>query len=128
MYGSGCFPLEWPGTSAALANRLGQADVVVPGHGKPVTRPFVEAQQAQLAGVADLITELHAAGVAAERVRDAGAAAGPYHPRGSTRRSARHTGRCSRPPQPLVVPRARSGEPAPGPQLLAEAGAVRSSG
>ena len=51
MYGSGCFPLEWPGTSAALANRLGQADVVVPGHGKPVTRPFVEAQQAQLAAL-----------------------------------------------------------------------------
>ena len=82
MYGSGCFPLEWPGTSAALANRLGQADVVVPGHGKPVTRPFVEAQQAQLAGVADLITELHAAGVAAERVRDAGAGRWPLPPEG----------------------------------------------
>lgn len=82
MYGSGCFPLEWPGTSAALTNRLGQADVVVPGHGQPVTRPFVEAQQAQLAAVADLITELHAAGVPAERARDAGAGRWPLPPEG----------------------------------------------
>lgn len=82
MYGSGCFPLEWPGTCAALASRLGTADVVVPGHGKPVTRRFVEAQQAQLAGVAELITELHAAGVPAERARDAGSGRWPLPPEG----------------------------------------------
>lgn len=73
MYGSGCFPLEWPATCAALANRLGTADVVVPGHGRPVTRAFVQAQQGQLASVAGLLRELHAAGVPAEQVREAGA-------------------------------------------------------
>ena len=118
MYGSGCFPLEWPGTSAALANRLGQADVVVPGHGQPVTRPFVEAQQAQLAAVADLITELHAAGVPRNGRATRARAAGPCHPRGDQAISAGRSS-CRR---TLVVPRARSGEPAPGPQLLAEAG------
>ena len=71
MYGSGCFPLEWPTTAAALAARLTTADVVVPGHGRPVTRQFVESQQAQLAGVADLIRELHAAGVPQEQALDA---------------------------------------------------------
>jgi glyoxylase-like metal-dependent hydrolase (beta-lactamase superfamily II) len=73
MYGSGCFPLEWPGTCAALADRLGASDVVVPGHGRAVTRAFVETQQAQLAEVAQLITELHATGVPVEQAREAGA-------------------------------------------------------
>lgn len=72
MYGSGCFPLEWPGTCAELASRLGDDDVVVPGHGEPVTREFVRSQQAQLAAVADLITELREAGVPAEDAVQAG--------------------------------------------------------
>jgi glyoxylase-like metal-dependent hydrolase (beta-lactamase superfamily II) len=72
MYGSGCFPLEWPGTCVALAARLGAADVVVPGHGRPVDRAFVESQQAQLAAVADLIDELHAEGVPVDRALEAG--------------------------------------------------------
>lgn len=77
MYGSGCFPLEWPATLAALASTVGPQDVVVPGHGCPVDRSFVEAQQAQLAGVADLVRELHAAGVPPERAGEAGAGRWP---------------------------------------------------
>jgi glyoxylase-like metal-dependent hydrolase (beta-lactamase superfamily II) len=72
MYGSGCFPLEWPGTCAELADRLGTADAVVPGHGRPVDRTFVAGQQGDLAAVAALITELHAEGVPVERVVEAG--------------------------------------------------------
>jgi glyoxylase-like metal-dependent hydrolase (beta-lactamase superfamily II) len=82
MYGSGCFPLEWPGTSAALAERLGAAEVIVPGHGEPVTREFVQAQQADLAAVADLIIELHAAGVPVDEALAAGSGRWPFPPEG----------------------------------------------
>ena len=62
MYGSGCFPLDWPATLALLLQQIGRADIVVPGHGPPVSRDFVVDQLADLAAVATLITELHAAG------------------------------------------------------------------
>jgi glyoxylase-like metal-dependent hydrolase (beta-lactamase superfamily II) len=65
MYGSGCFPLEWPATVEELAHRIGPDATVVPGHGAPVRRGFVVHQQRQLQRVADLITELHAARVPA---------------------------------------------------------------
>ena len=74
MYGSGCFPLEWPGTCAELAGRLTASDVVVPGHGRPVDRSFVVGQQAELAQVASRITDLYAAGVPVEEARRAGGA------------------------------------------------------
>jgi glyoxylase-like metal-dependent hydrolase (beta-lactamase superfamily II) len=82
MYGSGCFPLDWPGTCAALTDRLANADVVVPGHGSPVSRAFVQAQQNQLAAVAELITELHAAGVPEDQAREAGAGRWALPPEG----------------------------------------------
>lgn len=82
MYGSGCFPLEWPGTCADLADLLAAADVVVPGHGSPVSRAFVQAQQAQLAAVADLVAELHAAGVPEDQAREAGAGRWALPPEG----------------------------------------------
>jgi glyoxylase-like metal-dependent hydrolase (beta-lactamase superfamily II) len=77
MYGSGCFPLEWPETITRLLALLGDGDVLVPGHGRPVGRAFVRAQQAQLAGVADLIRELHTGGVPASEAVKAG---GPRWP------------------------------------------------
>jgi glyoxylase-like metal-dependent hydrolase (beta-lactamase superfamily II) len=71
-YGSGCYPLDWPGTVNRLLALLTGTDVLVPGHGQPVREPFVRAQQEQLAGVASLITELHDAGVPAAKAADAG--------------------------------------------------------
>jgi glyoxylase-like metal-dependent hydrolase (beta-lactamase superfamily II) len=65
MYGSGSFPLAWPATVAALARRISPDATVVPGHGAPVDRAFVVAQQANLQQVADVIVDLHAAGVPA---------------------------------------------------------------
>jgi glyoxylase-like metal-dependent hydrolase (beta-lactamase superfamily II) len=65
MYGSGSFPLDWPGTVAAFAAELEPGAVIVPGHGAPVDAAFVTAQQADLATVASLLRELHAAGVTA---------------------------------------------------------------
>jgi len=77
MYGPDSFPLDWPVTAARLLALLGDGDVLVPGHGRPVGPRFARAQQAQLAGVAGLIRELHAAGVPASRAAEAG---GPRWP------------------------------------------------
>jgi signal transduction histidine kinase len=52
-----------------LATALGPATTVVPGHGRPVDREFVQRQAAALCTVADLLREVHAAGaVAADAV------------------------------------------------------------
>lgn len=72
VYGSGCFPLEWPTTCAALAGRLSSTDLVVPGHGTAVDRDFVVEQQGRLAEVADLVRELHGAGVPVGQARSEG--------------------------------------------------------
>lgn len=63
MYGSGCFPLDWPTTLAGLAEKIGPADVVVPGHGPPVTRDFVLGQLAELSALAAHVRALHDAGM-----------------------------------------------------------------
>ncbi len=78
MYGSGCFPLEWPATIAALLGGLADGAVLVPGHGAPVGCAFAADQQADLAAVAELITQLHAAGVAAGAALSAGGDRWPY--------------------------------------------------
>lgn len=80
MYGSGSFPLDWPATVAALVDQVGadRAAVVVPGHGAPVDRAFVAAQQAQLRAAADLIPSLHGAGLSLDRAVDEGAGAWPF--------------------------------------------------
>ena len=54
-----------------------ESDVLVPGHGRPVGPPFARDQHAQLAGVAELIRELHAAGVPAGEAAAAGAGRWP---------------------------------------------------
>jgi len=77
MYGSGCFPLEWPQTVTRLLARVADGDVLVPGHGRPVDPSYAAAQQAQLAGVADLIRELHAEGVPVSRAVEAGGSRWP---------------------------------------------------
>ena len=72
MYGPDCFPLDWPITVDRLLAMLAGSDVLVPGHGRPVGEPFVRDQQAQLARVANLVRQLHAAGVPASRAAEAG--------------------------------------------------------
>lgn len=78
MYGSGSFPLDWPDTVAALVEHLGAATTVVPGHGAPVGREFVVAQQRDLRSAADLIRELYAAGVPAADAVEAGRGRWPF--------------------------------------------------
>jgi glyoxylase-like metal-dependent hydrolase (beta-lactamase superfamily II) len=67
VYGSGSFPLDWPGTIARLRAELHDGDVLVPGHGAVVDAAFLAAQHEQLAAAATLVRELHAAGVPADR-------------------------------------------------------------
>jgi glyoxylase-like metal-dependent hydrolase (beta-lactamase superfamily II) len=76
-YGSGCFPLDWPVTVDRLLGLVGEGDVLVPGHGRPVGKPFVRAQQEQLARVAGLIRELYGTGVLAGNAVEAGAGRWP---------------------------------------------------
>jgi glyoxylase-like metal-dependent hydrolase (beta-lactamase superfamily II) len=66
VYGSGSFPLDWPGTIGRLRAALREGDVLVPGHGAVVGPAFLAAQHEQLTAAAALVRELHAAGVPAE--------------------------------------------------------------
>ena len=61
MYGSGCFPMSWPDTLAGLLAEVEPGEVIVPGHGQPVSRAFGLAQLSELAAVADRIKYHHAA-------------------------------------------------------------------
>lgn len=67
------YPLEWPDAVAALLEM--SEGPVVPGHGAVVDRAFVTAQQQDLAEVARLALEAHAAGMSIEAAATVG---GPY--------------------------------------------------
>jgi len=77
LYGSGSHPLDWPATVLRLVERLTADTVLVPGHGVAVDPDFARAQARDLARVAELIRELHAAGIPAA---DAVAAGGDRWP------------------------------------------------
>lgn len=51
------YPLDWPGTLAALLRLASPQAVVVPGHGAPVGRDFVARQHADLVRLEWLIRE-----------------------------------------------------------------------
>jgi glyoxylase-like metal-dependent hydrolase (beta-lactamase superfamily II) len=78
VYGPDSFPLDWPATIARLQAALGAGDVLVPGHGAAVGAAFLAAQHEQIAAVAALITELHAAGVPADRAPAEGGGRWPF--------------------------------------------------
>ena len=52
-FGDG-FPIDWPSTVEAVLGQVGEQTIVVPGHGDPAGRPFVEASLADLQAVAAL--------------------------------------------------------------------------
>jgi hypothetical protein len=60
--------LEWPETLAALAHQLGPATLVVPGHGAPVDRAYVQAQHGRLTELDWMIRDGHADGAPAAAV------------------------------------------------------------
>jgi glyoxylase-like metal-dependent hydrolase (beta-lactamase superfamily II) len=62
------FPLEWPETVTALLELVSPGYVVVPGHGAPVDRDFVQAQHGQLSDLDWLIRDGHRDRATAEAV------------------------------------------------------------
>ncbi len=74
--GEDSYPLEWPASLDRLLHHVGPATVVVPGHGAPVDRAFVERQRDGLARVASTIRDLALGGVALHRAL--GAAEWPW--------------------------------------------------
>ena len=94
MYGSGSFPLQWPGVLAALAASMAPRDLVVPGHGRVVDRAFVAHQAGQLQLVADRIRAAHDDGLtAAEALARHQRLADPARLRRECRRTGLHPAR-----------------------------------
>jgi glyoxylase-like metal-dependent hydrolase (beta-lactamase superfamily II) len=96
-FGDDSFPLEWPDTLDLVLSLTGPDTVVVPGHGRPVGRDFVEEQRAAIGVVAATAHDLAARGVPVEEAL--AAAEWPY-PRerlaGAVRRAYAHL-----PPSPV---------------------------
>jgi glyoxylase-like metal-dependent hydrolase (beta-lactamase superfamily II) len=75
-FGEDSFPLDWPATLDLLTGMVGEASVVLPGHGLPVDREFVMDQRAAIGVVAEMIRDLAGQGVRPEDM--AGAGEWPY--------------------------------------------------
>lgn len=72
--GGDSWPLDWADTLTEHLGSVGVGTVVVPGHGRPVDRAFVERQRDDLAAVEEVIRERRLAGLsleAAQREPDA---------------------------------------------------------
>jgi glyoxylase-like metal-dependent hydrolase (beta-lactamase superfamily II) len=66
-FGADCHPLEWPWTLDIVLGLTTSASVVVPGHGAPVDRDFVEEQRNAIGIVAENVRTLAAQGVPADQ-------------------------------------------------------------
>lgn len=62
-FGPDSHPLDWPASLDIVLGLTTSSSVVVPGHGAPVDRDFVEDQRASVAIVAETIRDLAARGV-----------------------------------------------------------------
>lgn len=62
-FGPDCFPMEWPGSLDLVVGMLGEDTVVVPGHGNPVDRDFVQEQRSAIGVVAETIRDVASRGV-----------------------------------------------------------------
>jgi glyoxylase-like metal-dependent hydrolase (beta-lactamase superfamily II) len=67
VFGHDCYPLDWPTTVDVLLGMLTPGSIVVPGHGVPVERAWVEQQRNDLAWVTSNIRELAGRGVPADQ-------------------------------------------------------------
>ncbi|MGY2874294.1 glyoxylase-like metal-dependent hydrolase (beta-lactamase superfamily II) [Marmoricola sp. URHA0025 HA25] len=70
-FGSDCYPMDWPSTLDLVLNLVGPGTVVVPGHGAPVGRDYVQEQRAALGVVAETIRDLAGRGVPLDQALDA---------------------------------------------------------
>lgn len=62
-FGPDCYPLEWPLSLDIVLGLTTPASVVLPGHGAPVDREFVEDQRNAIGVVAETIRDLATRGV-----------------------------------------------------------------
>jgi len=62
-FGADCYPMEWPPTLDLVTALLSGSTVVVPGHGAPVDRDFVQEQRSAIGVVAETIRDLAGRGV-----------------------------------------------------------------
>jgi hypothetical protein len=85
-FGDDCYPMDWPATLDLVVGLLGTGSLVVPGHGNPVGRDFVEEQRAALGVVAETIRDLATRGVPVDEALEA--ADWPY-PREELRHAVR---------------------------------------
>jgi glyoxylase-like metal-dependent hydrolase (beta-lactamase superfamily II) len=70
-FGDDCFPMEWPATLDLVIQMLGEGSVVVPGHGLPVSKDFVQEQRSAVGIVAETIRDLAGRGVPVSDALDA---------------------------------------------------------
>jgi glyoxylase-like metal-dependent hydrolase (beta-lactamase superfamily II) len=59
MFGSGCYPLEFPASLRGLLSEISPADTIVPGHGPLVDRSFAVAQLTDITDLARRLRALH---------------------------------------------------------------------
>ncbi|WP_110182514.1 MBL fold metallo-hydrolase [Nocardioides solisilvae] len=62
-YGEDSWPMEWPVALDLVLGLVSPGTVVVPGHGAPVDRDFVERQRADVGTVAETLRDLVGRGV-----------------------------------------------------------------
>ncbi|GAB3764102.1 glyoxylase-like metal-dependent hydrolase (beta-lactamase superfamily II) [Nocardioides ginsengisegetis] len=71
-FGGDCYPLEWPLALDIVLGLTTSSTVVVPGHGAPVTRDFVEEQRNAIGIVAETIRDLATRGVPVDQALEVG--------------------------------------------------------
>lgn len=71
-FGGDCYPLEWPHSLDIVLGLTTGASLVVPGHGSPVDREFVEIQRNSIGLVAEEILGLAARGVTPDQALGSG--------------------------------------------------------
>jgi glyoxylase-like metal-dependent hydrolase (beta-lactamase superfamily II) len=70
-FGEDCYPMEWPLTLDIVLGLTTSESVVVPGHGAPVGRDYVEEQRNTIGVVAETIRDLATRGVPVADALDA---------------------------------------------------------
>lgn len=75
-FGDDCYPMDWPLALDIVLGLTTSTSVVVPGHGAPVDRAFVEDQRNAIGVVAETIRDLATRGVPVEEAL--GSAEWPY--------------------------------------------------
>ena len=71
-FNSDCWPMDWPLTLDVVLGVTTAGSVVVPGHGAPVDREFVEEQRNTIGIVAETIRDLASRGVPVDQALEVG--------------------------------------------------------